>query len=135
MRLLVVEDDGPLGLFLRKGMEVEGYDVELATDGHKASAMAANAEFDALVLDLNLPGIDGAEVLQNFRNKRKDTPVLVLTARKRVEDRVHMLDLGADDYLVKPFSFTELTARLRALLRRGNRIPESMLRFCDLELN
>ena len=135
MRILVAEDDSPLAAFLRKGLEAEHYAVDVVADGEQAQFMAEEYDFDLLILDLNLPQIDGLEVLKNLRGKKPGLPVLVLTARSRIEDRVKGLDLGADDYLTKPFSFTELSARVRALLRRGGRPVDSIFRVEDLEMN
>lgn len=135
MRILVAEDDAPLAAFLRKGLEAEHYAVDVVADGEQAQFMAEEYDFDLLILDLNLPQIDGLEVLKNLRGKKPGLPVLVLTARSRIEDRVKGLDLGADDYLTKPFSFTELSARVRALLRRGGRTVDSVFRVEDLEMN
>jgi len=118
MRVLVVEDDAPLASFVRKGLEAEHYAVDVAPDGEQARHMALESDYDLLVLDLNLPKLDGIGVLSSIRPKKPSLPVLVLTARSRVEDRVQSLDSGADDCLIKPFSFTELSARVRALLRR-----------------
>src|SRR5690242_886977 len=120
MRILVVEDDPPLAQFIKKGLESEEYFVDVASDGEAAREMSSQSEYDLLVLDLNLPGVDGITVLKALRDNQesKSMPVLVLTARNTLEDRVSVLDMGADDYLVKPFSFSELSARLRALLRR-----------------
>ena len=120
MRILVVEDDAPLASFVRKGLEAEHYAVDVAPDGELARLMAVESEYDLLILDLNLPKLDGISVLNSVRPKKPSLPVLVLTARSRVEDRVQSLDTGADDCLIKPFSFTELSARVRALLRRGS---------------
>jgi two-component system copper resistance phosphate regulon response regulator CusR len=135
MRVLVAEDDGPLSEFICKGLEAEKYIVDAATDGEMAREMAAKCEYDMLVLDLNLPRVDGTAVLKMLREKRSQMPVLVLTARNTLEDRVAVLDMGADDYLVKPFSFSELSARLRALMRRQAKPLDPMLRYEDLELN
>jgi len=135
MRILVVEDDAPLASFVRKGLEAEHYAVDVAPDGELARLMAVESEYDLLILDLNLPKLDGISVLNSVRPKKPSLPVLVLTARSRVEDRVQSLDTGADDCLIKPFSFTELSARVRALLRRGPRTVETVLRVADLELN
>lgn len=135
MRILVAEDDSPLAAFLRKGLEAEHYAVDVVADGEQAQFMAEEYDFDLLILDLNLPQIDGLEVLKNLRGKKPGLPVLVLTARSRIEDRVKGLDLGADDYLTKPFSFTELSARVRALLRRGGQVAGSVFRVEDLEMN
>jgi DNA-binding response OmpR family regulator len=135
MRILVVEDDAPLASFVRKGLEAEHYAVDVAPDGELARLMALDSEYDLLILDLNLPKLDGISVLNAVRPKKPSLPVLVLTARSRVEDRVQSLDTGADDCLIKPFSFTELSARVRALLRRGPRTVEAVLRVADLELD
>ncbi|MCU1307546.1 MAG: two component transcriptional regulator, winged helix family [Acidobacteriaceae bacterium] len=135
MRVLVVEDDPPLAQFIKKGLESEEYVVDSACDGEAAREMAEQCEYDLLVLDLNLPGVDGTAVLKTLREKNSRMPVLVLTARNTLEDRVSVLDMGADDYLVKPFSFSELSARLRALLRRQAKPSDPMLRCDDLELN
>ncbi len=135
MRILVVEDDRALGSFVKKGLEAEHHAVELATDGQEALDWLAGAEFDLLILDLNLPKVDGVAVLSQMSPKKADMAVLVLSARSRVEDRVQCLDKGADDYLVKPFSFEELSARVRALQRRGKSAVSSVLQVGDLELD
>ena len=121
--------------FVRKGLEAEQYAVDCAEDGIAAGAMARQQDYDLLILDLNLPGSSGVEVLAGLRAEKPGVPVLVLTARSGVEDRVKVLDLGADDYLTKPFSFSELSARVRALLRRSQQPSEAVLRIEDLELN
>src|SRR6185312_9060265 len=118
MRILVAEDDASLAKFLRKGLENENYAVDCAGDGEEAQLMAESYDFDLLLLDVNLPRRDGFEVLARLRGKKPALPVLLLTAYGKIEDRVRGLDLGADDYIVKPFSFSELCARIRALLRR-----------------
>lgn len=135
MRILVIEDDGPLATFVRKGLEAEHYAVDTAGDGEQARNMALESDYDLLILDLNLPKLDGIEVLRAVRAKKACLPVLVLTARSRIEDRVLSLDTGADDCLIKPFSFTELSARVRALLRRGPRTVDTVLQVADLELD
>jgi two-component system copper resistance phosphate regulon response regulator CusR len=135
MRILVVEDDAPLASFLSKGLEAEHYAVDIAPDGEEARWLAAACEYDLMLLDLNLPKLDGLTLLRAVRSKKKALPVLVLTGRSRLEDRVEALDSGADDCLVKPFSFTELSARVRALLRRRPIAAETTLRVADLELN
>jgi DNA-binding response OmpR family regulator len=135
MRILLVEDDAPLASFVRKGLEAEHYAVDLAMDGEQARLMALESDYDLVILDLNLPKLDGIGVLNGLRPKKPSLPVLVLTARSRIEDRVQSLDTGADDCLTKPFSFTELSARVRALLRRGPRTVEAVLRVADLELD
>ena len=135
MRILVVEDDTPLSTFVRKGLEAEHYAVDTAADGEQAVCLALESDYDLIVLDLNLPKLDGIDVLRAVRAKKPNLPVLVLTARSRIEDRVQALDSGADDCLNKPFSFTELSARVRALLRRGPRTVETLLQVADLELD
>jgi len=135
MRILVVEDDAPLAIFIRKGFEAEAYAVDIASDGEQARNMAEDLDYDLVLLDLNLPKLDGVSVLRHLRPLKPQLPVLVLTARSRVEDRVQALDAGADDCLNKPFSFSELSARVRALMRRGRPTAESVLRVCDLVLD
>ena len=122
MRILVVEDEGRLAALLRRGLSEDGHAVDLAADGEEAIAWIDVVDYDAIVLDIMLPGIDGIEVCRRLRQGRVQTPILFLTAKDSVADRVTGLDTGADDYLVKPFAFAELTARLRALERRP---PES----------
>jgi DNA-binding response OmpR family regulator len=119
MRVLVVEDDPAISRFVVRGLREEQYRVDIAEDGFTAERMASDGDYDAVVLDVLLPGIDGFEVCRRLRHSGVDTPVLMLTARDAVPDRVRGLDAGADDYLVKPFAFDELLARLRALTRRG----------------
>lgn len=135
MRILVVEDDIPLARFLRNGLEAEHYAVDIAPDGEEARWLASACEYDLMVLDLNLPKLDGMGVLDGVRRKRPSLPVLVVTGRSRLEDRVHALDSGADDCLLKPFSFTELAARVRALLRRRPVVAPTLLKIADLELD
>src|SRR5262249_23580792 len=135
MRILVVEDEAKVGRALKAGLEAQDYDVVLARTGEEGF-FAANAEsFDLVVLDLMLPGRNGLEVLATLRKRGLQTPVLILTAKDTVEDRVHGLDDGADDYLVKPFAFPELLARVRALLRRGRTDQIVKLRQDDLEMD
>jgi len=119
MHILVVEDERKVASFIQRGLEAEGYAVDLVHDGDTALARALDADWDAIVLDLALPGRDGLAVLRELRARGSRVPVLLLTARSGVTDKVAGLDLGADDYLTKPFEFVELLARLRALLRRG----------------
>jgi heavy metal response regulator len=136
MRLLIVEDETRVAEFLRKGFEAEAIAVDAASDGRDGAALARDNDYDAIVLDLMLPGMDGLAVLESIRKAGKKTPVLILSARGEVEDRVKGLDLGADDYLPKPFAFTELLARVRALMRRqgeGDRVP--VLSVDDLTLD
>jgi heavy metal response regulator len=134
MRILVVEDEKKVAAFIQRGLEQEHYAVDVATDGESGAHLGENVDYDLVVLDLMLPKVSGQEVLQRLRAKKPGLPVLVLTAKGAVEDRVAGLDLGADDYLVKPFAFAELSARVRVLLRRGKReAPE--LRMADLRLD
>src|SRR5437660_9818860 len=135
MRILVAEDDPALGSFVRKGLEAEHYAVDVSADGEEARAMAGELDFDLVVLDLNLPRLDGVSILRFLRTRKPSMPILVLTGRTRVEDRVQCLDLGADDYLGKPFSFTELSARIRALMRRSHLPAESVLEVDDLKVD
>jgi two-component system copper resistance phosphate regulon response regulator CusR len=135
MRLLIAEDEPALASFLQKGLEAECHSVDVARDGQDARSMAEDSAYDLMILDLTLPLVDGIEVLKQVRMKKTALPILVLTARNRVEDRVTTLDLGADDYLIKPFSFAELLARVRALLRRRNHPQEGILQVGDLEMN
>ena len=118
MRLLIVEDDAKLLRALTRGLRNEGYTVDVAQDGEEALTLATDAEYDAVVLDVMLPGLDGFAVCESLRRRERWMPVLMLTARTSVDDRIRGLDAGADDYLVKPFDFGELLARLRALRRR-----------------
>jgi two-component system, OmpR family, copper resistance phosphate regulon response regulator CusR len=132
-RLLVVEDEPKLLRALTRGLSGEGYEVVAAADGDEALARFADAQpLDAVVLDWLMPGRDGVEVLKQLRREGHATPVLMLTARDALADRVHGLDAGADDYLVKPFQFAELLARLRSLLRRGQGGRETVLAVADL---
>jgi DNA-binding response OmpR family regulator len=135
MRILVVEDEEAIATFLEQGLSEAGYAVDLATDGAEALHWLAIAPYDAIVLDLMLPKIDGLTVCAELRLRGLPTPVLMLTARDTVEDRVAGLDGGADDYLVKPFAFSELLARLRALLRREPALKGIVLQVDDLTLD
>ena len=135
MRVLIVEDDTALGLFLQKGLKLEGHEVAWVGDGIAALEQVEELQPDLMVLDLSLPRKDGTGVLEEMRGKYDDTAVLVLTGRSMVEERVRCLNLGADDCLLKPFSFHELTARCRALLRRRERFADAVLRHGDVELN
>jgi DNA-binding response OmpR family regulator len=135
MRILVVEDDKPVASFVKKGLESEQYAVDLAWNGEEAQLLVGEADFDLVILDLVLPKIDGLEVLKHIRSRKPSPPVLILSGRARVEDRVKGLDLGADDYLTKPFSFSELSARVRALLRRSPIPVGIVLRVKELELD
>jgi DNA-binding response OmpR family regulator len=120
---------------VRQGLETENYSVDVVADGEQARIAASESEYDIVILDLNLPGLDGVSVLRHLRLKKPSLPVLVLTQRTRVEDRVECLDTGADDYLSKPFSFNELSARIRALVRRSHLPAESVLTVADLKLD
>ena len=136
MKLLVVEDELKTGTYLRQGLVEAGFVVDLASNGLDGLHLASTESYDLAILDVMLPGIDGWQVLQGLRRAGKEMPVLFLTARDQVDDRVHGLELGADDYLVKPFAFAELLARVRTLLRRGSKGKESeILRAADLELD
>ena len=135
MRLLVVEDDVKMAVLLRRGLSEEGAAVDVARSGEDAVWMAAATDYDAVVLDVMLPGIDGFEACRRMRDGGVWAPVLLLTARDAVEDRVAGLDGGADDYLTKPFSFAELSARLRALVRRGRPERPPVLAVGDLTLD
>jgi len=134
-RLLVVEDERKLLRSLQRGLEAEGYEVVTAASGDAAADQLAGPPFDCVVLDWMLPGRDGLTVLADLRRTGDRTPVLLLTARDAIEDRVEGLDHGADDYLVKPFAFAELLARVRALLRRGRADRETVLTAGDLEVD
>jgi len=135
MRILVVEDERKVASFIKKGLEEERYIVETAPDGNTGLEMAMNNEFDAILLDVMLPGIDGFTILQELRNAGITTPIMMLTARGTTEDRIKGLDHGADDYLPKPFSFEELTARLRSILRRSSPDKTTKLTCADLVLD
>ncbi|TRZ97615.1 MAG: response regulator [Rhodocyclaceae bacterium] len=136
MKILVVEDEIKTGDYLRQGLMEAGFVVDLARDGLDGLHLALTEAYDLTILDVMLPGIDGWSVLQGIRKAGKDMPALFLTARDQIEDRVKGLELGADDYLVKPFAFAELLARVRTLLRRGSRGTEpERLRVADLELD
>ena len=135
MQILVVEDETKVANALREGLESEHYEVVLASTGEEGFFLVNAKAFDLVVLDLMLPGRNGLEILATLRKRGLSTPVLVLTARDAIEDRVRGLDTGADDYLVKPFAFPELLARIRALLRRGRAEPPSRLSCADLELH
>jgi two-component system, OmpR family, response regulator MprA len=136
MKILVVDDERAVRESLRRALVLQGYEVELASDGAEALArLAPDGQPDAVVLDILMPGIDGLEVCRQIRRRGNSVPVLMLTARDAVGDRVEGLDAGADDYLVKPFALEELLARIRALLRRATPAADGVLHFADLELD
>jgi heavy metal response regulator len=136
MRILVVEDEKKIADFLQRGLESNGYAVDVASDGHSAIAYVHDTDYDVVILDLMLPdpAVDGMKVLERIRSRKVGPPVLILSARGAVDDRVKGLELGADDYLTKPFAFVELLARVRALLRRGQPAPEK-LQVADLSVD
>jgi DNA-binding response OmpR family regulator len=135
MRLLVTEYDPALATFLQESFDHEHYAVDLTHESEEAKKWVEERDYDLAILDLNLARDEGTQVLQYFRAKRRELPLLVLSGRNRAEDRVQILDLGADDLVLKPISFSELSARVRALLRRGGRAVETVLCIEDLELN
>ena len=135
MRILIVEDERKVAKALREGLEAEHYEVRVAATGEEGFFLASEGSFDLLLLDLMLPRRDGIDVLTTLRNRGIQTPVFILTAKDAVEDRVHGLDCGADDYLIKPFAFPELLARIRALLRRGRMDQVLKRRHEDLEMD
>jgi heavy metal response regulator len=132
---LVIEDEKKVARFIKKGLEEEGYAVDLAFDGEEGLAMALDLVHDLIILDIGLPKIDGLQVLKKLRERKVPTPVLLLTVRATIEDKVLGLDSGADDYLSKPFAFQELLARIRALLRRKAEAGPPLLRIEDLVLD
>jgi heavy metal response regulator len=135
MRLLLVEDEKKVARFIKKGLEEEGYAVDLASDGRIGLSMGLDGVHDVIILDINLPAMSGLEILKNLRRENILTPVLLLTVRATIEDKVIGLDTGADDYLPKPFSFQELLARVRALLRRRTESEPPVLKIVDLILD
>jgi two-component system, OmpR family, response regulator MprA len=138
VKILVVDDERAVRDSLRRALELEGYDIELAADGSEALTRLTengDAQPDAVILDVLMPGIDGLEVCRRLRRHGNRVPVLMLTARDEIENRVGGLDAGADDYVTKPFALEELLARIRALLRRASEASEEVLRFADLELD
>lgn len=135
MRVLVVEDEKKTASFIRKALQAEGFAVDVCHNGDDALAAAINTPFDGVVLDIMLPGRDGLSVLRQLRERKNATPVLLLSARGEVNERVEGLDAGADDYLPKPFALVELVARVRALGRRGGEAKSTVLRLADLTLD
>jgi heavy metal response regulator len=135
MRILVVEDERKVASFIRQGLGEEGYAVDVASNGEEGLAMARDGVHDLIILDIGLPKMNGLQVLQELRRRKVTTPVLLLTVRATIEDKVLGLDAGADDYLTKPFAFQELVARVRALLRRRTEGGPAVLQFADLTLD
>ncbi|MBT7261130.1 MAG: response regulator transcription factor [Desulfobacula sp.] len=136
MRILVVEDDLKIAQFIQKGLKSSGFAIDHATTGNQGLEMASSAPYDTLVVDIMLPELDGISLIKKIRAKRNNTPVIILSARNRVDDRVKGLQAGADDYLTKPFAFSELLARIQALIRRvGNVIDPVNLSYADLSLD
>ncbi len=135
MRVLVVEDERKVASFIRQGLGEEGYAVDVASNGEEGLAMARDGVHDLIILDIGLPKMNGLQVLQELRRRKVTTPVLLLTVRATIEDKVLGLDAGADDYLTKPFAFQELVARVRALLRRRTEGGPAVLQFADLTLD
>ncbi len=135
MKILIIEDQKKLAESLRKGFEEQSFVVDTAYDGNSGFEMAESGTYSVIILDVLLPGIDGFEILKRLRARSVHTPVLFLTAKGAVEDRIRGLDLGGDDYLVKPFSFTELLARIRAIHRRKSGTDQSILKIEDLTVN
>ncbi len=127
MKILVIEDEERIADFIQRGLEGAGYQVDIAGDGQAGLQKMHDLDYDLLILDLMLPDMDGLTVLEKTRNRKVSPPVLILSARSEVEDRVRGLELGADDYLVKPFAFEELLARVKALLRRGQPVPDRLV--------
>ncbi|PIP71557.1 MAG: DNA-binding response regulator [Nitrospinae bacterium CG22_combo_CG10-13_8_21_14_all_47_10] len=135
MRILIVEDERKVAGFIKKGLEEETYAVDIAPDGEEGLLLGEQNQYDLIILDLMLPKINGLEVLSTLRARKIETPILLLTAKDSVEDKVTGLNLGADDYLTKPFAFSELLARIRVLLRRGKTEVKTTLEIADLTLD
>ncbi len=135
MRILLVEDEKELAAIIKQGLEEEGYIVDVAHDGEEGLYMSENYSADAVILDIMLPVMDGLTVLSTMRKKGINTPVILLTARDALIDKIKGLDTGADDYLTKPFVFDELLARVRSLLRRKTDVKEAVIRIADIEIN
>lgn len=135
MKILVVEDDSKTATYLKSGLGAHKFVVDVSGDGNEALALVQEFDYDLLILDVMLPGRDGWSVLSEIRRSGRDLPILLLTAKDGLENRVHGLDLGADDYLTKPFAFSELLARVRAVMRRAPQRPPEVLRIADLEVD
>ena len=135
MRVLIVEDEKKVAGFIKKGLEEETYAVDVAYDGEEGLHLGAEGQYDLIILDIMLPKVDGLEILSQLRDQGSDVPILLLTAKDAVDDRVTGLNKGADDYLTKPFAFSELLARVRVLLRRGKAEVKTILQISDLTLD
>ena len=135
MRILIIEDEHRIANSIKKGLEQEDYAVDIAYDGNDGFDLAATEEYDVIILDLMLPGMDGTDICQNLRKNKVHTPILILTAKGQIQDKIKGLDNGADDYLTKPFSFEELLARIRALTRRPKTTLGEVLTVSDLIFN
>ncbi|PIS07592.1 DNA-binding response regulator [Candidatus Berkelbacteria bacterium CG10_big_fil_rev_8_21_14_0_10_43_13] len=135
MRLLVIEDDHKIANAIKKGLNQESYAVDVSFDGKDGLATALTIDYDLIIIDRMLPGVDGIKVCQALRDKKYNTPILFLTAKDKISDRVEGLNAGADDYLIKPFAFEELLARVRALLRRPSKTDDTVLQIADLTLD
>ena len=136
MRILVIEDDKKIASFLEKGLREAGYSVDAAHDGNQGLEMALYEPYDAAVIDIMLPGLDGLSIIESMRERHVETPVLILSARQSVDDRVQGLQRGGDDYMIKPFSFSELLARVQALIRRDKaNVKSTMLQVGPLEMD
>ncbi|KIX10943.1 response regulator [Dethiosulfatarculus sandiegensis] len=136
MRILIVEDDRKIASFIAKGLKESGYAVDQAHDGGQGLSLALSQSYDAAVMDIMLPGIDGIEIIEEMRRQKIDTPVLILSAKRSLDDRINGLQKGGDDYLTKPFAFSELLARLQALIRRSSRTVEpGALKVGDLSMD
>ena len=135
MHVLIIEDEPDIAEHVKRGLEIENHRAQIALDGRQGLAMAEEGDYDVIVLDILMPYIDGIEVCRRLREARNRTPIIMLTARDTVEDRIRGLDVGADDYLVKPFLFDELLSRLHALARRPAELQDTLLRVGDLTLD
>lgn len=135
MRILIIEDEIKIANAIKRALELQSYAVDTANDGITGLDLALGEEFDLIILDLMLPGIDGIEICKKIREQDIHTPILMLTAKGQVSDKVSGLDIGADDYMIKPFSFEELFARIRALIRRPRKLQDAVLKIKDLELD
>lgn len=135
MRILLIEDEIDLASIIKKGLEESGYSVDMAHDGEEGLYMAQNYSADVIILDIMLPVMNGLDLLHSLRKEGGNIPVLLLTAKDSLKDKINGLDTGADDYLTKPFEFTELLARIRALIRRSSEVKEALIKIADLEIN